>query len=84
MPLNYWRYLAARVRKMEKPVARSSKLCAGSARRKHGNEMRLRVFRTFFLTHDDHLVHNVFDSVARRRSDRLQFGMSDFLRRNPQ
>jgi len=65
------------------PVARSSKLCAGSARRKHRNEMRLRVFRTFFLTHDDHLVHNVFDSVARRRSDRLQFGMSDFLRRNP-
>ena len=43
----------------------------------------LPVSRTFFLTHDDHLPHNTFASVARRCSDRLQFGMSDFLRRNP-
>jgi hypothetical protein len=46
--------------------------------------MMLRVFRTYFLTYDDHLLHNVLDSVARRRSDRLQLGMNDFLRRNPQ
>ena len=44
----------------------------------------LPISRTFFLTHDDHLPHNNFASVARRCSDRLQIGMSDFLRRNPQ
>jgi hypothetical protein len=44
----------------------------------------LLLFRTFLLTHDDHLLHNTFDSVAWRRSDRHQLGMSDFLRRNPQ
>jgi len=43
----------------------------------------LPISRTFFLTHDDHLPHNNFASVARRCSDRLQIGMSDFLRRNP-
>jgi hypothetical protein len=36
------------------------------------------------LTHDDHPFHNAFTSVAWRTSDRLQLGMSDFLRRNPQ
>ena len=45
--------------------------------------MMLPVSPTFFLTHDDHLPHNTFASVARRCSDRLQLGMSDFLRRNP-
>jgi hypothetical protein len=45
--------------------------------------MMLPISRTFFLTHDDHLPHNTFASVARRCSDRLQLGMSDFLRRNP-
>jgi hypothetical protein len=46
--------------------------------------MMLPISSTFFLTHDDHLPHNTFASVARRCSDRLQLGMSDFLRRNPQ
>ena len=46
--------------------------------------MMLPVSPTFFLTHDDHLPHNTFASAARRCSDRLQLGMSDFLRRNPQ
>jgi hypothetical protein len=45
--------------------------------------MMLLVSPTFFLTHDDHLPHNTFASVARRCFDRLQLGMSDFLRRNP-
>jgi hypothetical protein len=45
--------------------------------------MMLPVSPTFFLTHDDHLPHNTLASVARRCSDRLQLGMSNFLRRNP-
>jgi integrase/recombinase XerD len=38
----------------------------------------------FLLTHDDHLLHNDSDSVSWRSGDRLQLGMNDFLRRNPQ
>jgi hypothetical protein len=37
----------------------------------------------FLLTDDDHLLHNVSDSVSWRSGDRHQFGMNDFLRRNP-
>ena len=65
-------------------MACSSKFCAGSPRAKPGNELMLLAIPNFFLTNDDHLLHNVFDSVARRRRDRHQLGMSDFLRRNPQ
>src|ERR1035438_3344344 len=66
-----------------KPMACSRKLCAGRTIYSNRNEMMLPISRTFSLTHDDHLPHNTFASVARRCSDRLQLGMSDFLRRNP-
>jgi hypothetical protein len=36
------------------------------------------------LTHDDHPFDNTFGSVVRQCDDRLQLGMTDFLRRNPQ
>jgi len=49
MPLNYWRYLAARVRKMESQWRAQANSAPGSARRKHGNEMRLARFSNVFL-----------------------------------
>jgi phage/plasmid-associated DNA primase len=64
-------------------MACSRKLCVSRTIRSNRNEMMLPISRTFLLTHDDHLPHNNFTSVARRCSDRLQLGMSDFLRRNP-
>ena len=36
------------------------------------------------MTDDDHLLHNAFTGVAWRPTYFLQFGMSNFLRWNPQ
>ena len=53
MPLNYWRYLAARVRKMESQWRARANLAPPTPAANTETKMRLIVFRIFFLTHDD-------------------------------
>jgi hypothetical protein len=56
--LNYWRYLAARVKKMDVQW-RAQAICASSGRKNNRNEIMLTVFPRSLLTHDNHLLHNV-------------------------
>ena len=82
--LNYWRYLAARVRKMESQWRAQANFASSNRCRKQQKRNNVEPFpERSFLTHDDHLLHNVSDSVLWRSGDRHQFGMNDFLRRNP-